>query len=196
MKYALSLLFLTILTINSLQAQLFFGPSITHTSTREWNKSSDEYTTNDFNFSFYYQVNKTTSTKFSINNIIRQGGNRSTEFLRFPALIEITVEDFVINDQQLWRLYFATGGYFALPVNSDTDESWIDYYSFGAIGEIGMAFNFSSGAFAVIGYRGSVDFDAIKRNDSAIPQRFADSGIQLGFFMPFSIFSKKGWSKE
>ncbi|MGB0985444.1 MAG: hypothetical protein ACPG19_15440, partial [Saprospiraceae bacterium] len=129
-------------------------------------------------------------------NLIRQGDGRSTEFIRIPAMIEVTIEDIAINDQQLWRLYFAIGAFMAFPVNTDTDKGLIDYFSFGTIGEIGMAFNFSRGAFAVIGYRGGVDFDAIARSEAAQPQRFADSGIHLGFYMPFSIFRRKTWSKK
>lgn len=178
-----------------ISAQLYFGPSITHTSSREWNNTSDEYTTNDFQFSLHYQFNQSIRTQFGISTIVRQGDNRSTEYVRFPLLLEMSIEDLKINDREIWRLYFATGGFMSFPINSNTDESLIDYYSFGAIGEIGMAFNFTRGAFATIGYRATVDFDTIKRSDAAIPQRFADSGIQLGFYMPFSIFSPKGWKK-
>jgi hypothetical protein len=197
MKSKLSLIIaICFFSINTVMAQLYFGPSITHTSTREWDATSEEYTTNDFNFSLYYQFNSLTATKISVSNLVRQGDNRSTEFIRIPVMLEMTIEDFAINDEQLWRLYFAIGGFMAFPVNTDTDESLIDYFTFGTVGEIGMAFNFSRGAFAVIGYRVGLDFDAIGRSEAAQPQRFADSGIQLGFYMPFSIFKRKTWSKE
>ena len=93
------------LSINTITAQLYFGPSITHTSTREWDATSEEYTTNDFNFSLYYQFNSLTATKISVSNLVRQGDNRSTEFIRIPVMLEMTIEDIAINDQQLWRLY-------------------------------------------------------------------------------------------
>jgi len=188
--------FLALIIVIPAQAQLYFGPSITHTSSREWNNSSQEYTTNDFDISLHYQFKRNVNIQFGASSIIRQGDNRSTEFIRFPLLFQMSIEEFSIDDRQLWRLYFATGGFLSFPVNSNTDESLIDYYSFGAIGEIGMAFNFTRGAFATIGYRATVDFDSVKRSDAAIPQRFADSGIQLGFYMPFSIFSRKVWKEK
>mgnify|MGYP000041210016 CR=1 FL=1 len=177
-------------------AQLYFGPAIIHTSSREWNNNSDEYTTNDFSLSLHYKFNARSGLSFGVNNIVRKGGNRSTEFIRFPLLLELTIEDLGIEDQQLWRLYFSAGGFLAFPTNTDADKSLIDYYSFGASGEIGMAFNFSRGAYGVIGYRTTLDFDNIVRSETAQPQRFADSGIQLGFYMPFSMFSKRKWKKE
>ncbi len=191
-----SILTFCLLLAHFAAAQMYFGPSITHTSSREWDDASQEYTTNDFRISLHYQFNDLLRMQAGVSSIVRQGDNRSTEFIRMPLILEMTIEDFGIEDKQLWRLYFATGGFLSFPINSNTDESLIDYYSFGAIGEIGMAFNFTRGAFATIGYRGTVDFDAIKRSPAAEPQRFADSGIQLGFYMPFSMFKKKKWGKK
>ncbi|MGB0863869.1 MAG: hypothetical protein ACPG19_10405, partial [Saprospiraceae bacterium] len=84
-KSYFSLFFIFFISLNSSIAQLYFGPSITHTSTQEWNSTSEEYTTNDFNFSLYYQFNSLTATKLSVSNLIRQGDGRSTEFIRIPA---------------------------------------------------------------------------------------------------------------
>ncbi len=199
MKIFTYLLFTVLLVFSCFEnatAQLYFGPSITHTSSREWNNNSEEYTTNDFSISLHYKFNSRSGLSFGANNIVRQGGNRSTEFIRFPLLVELTIEDLGIEDQQLWRLYFSAGGFLSFPTNTDADKSLIDYYSFGAIGEIGMAFNFARGAYATIGYRTTLDFDNIALSEAAQPQRFADSGIQLGFYMPFSMFSKKAWKKE
>ena len=187
------LLFFTIVLISitaNLHAQLYFGPSVTHTSSREWNIDSDEYTANDFNFVIKYQFKNTLATRFEINSILRQGSGRTTEFIRFPLILEFEIEDMKIDGRELWRLYFATGGYFAFPTNS-TDENVINFYNFGVIGEVGLSFNFSRGAYATVGYRTAVDFDSIARDQLASPQRFADSGIYLGFAMPFSIFSPK-----
>ena len=172
----------------NIQAQLYFGTSVTHTSSKEWNINSDEYTANDFNFLLKYQFKNTLATRFEISSILRQGSGRTTEFIRFPLIFEFEIEDMKIDGRELWRLYFATGGYFAFPTNS-TDENVINFYNFGVIGEIGISFNFSRGAYGTVGYRTAVDFEAIARDEMASPQRFADSGIYLGFAMPFSIFS-------
>jgi hypothetical protein len=194
-KLILSSIVVLISIASELQAQLYFGPSVTHTSSREWNINSDEYTANDLNFMLRYQFKNTLATRFEISSILRQGSGRTTEFIRFPLIFEFEVEDMKIDNRELWRLYFATGGYFAFPTNS-TDENVIDFYNFGVIGEVGLSFNFSRGAYATVGYRTSVDFESIARNASASPQRFADSGIYLGFAMPFSIFSHKNSPKQ
>ena len=189
-KLILFFLFITISITNNVNAQLYFGPSVTHASTREWNINSDEYTANDFNFVLKYQFKNNLATRFEINSILRQGNGRTTEFIRFPIIFEFEIEDMKIDDRELWRLYFATGGYLAFPTNS-TDENVIDYYNFGVIAEMGFSFNFTRGAYGTVGYRTSVDFEAIARSELASPQRFAASGIYLGFTMPFSIFSPK-----
>lgn len=190
LKLILFSILITTSTITHLKAQLYFGPSVTHTSSREWNINSDEYTANDFNFILRYQFKNNIATRFEINSILRQGNGRTTEFIRFPVIFEFEIEDMKIDDRELWRLYFATGGYMAFPTNS-TDENVINYYNVGAVAEMGFSFNFSRGAYGTVGYRTSVDFEAIARNEIASPQRFAASGIYLGFTMPFSIFSPK-----
>ena len=191
----ISIISLYFVFINQSIAQLYFGPSVTHTSSREWNINSDEYTANDLNLMVRYRFNHTTAARFEFNSILRQGSGRTTEFIRLPLIFEFNIEDMKIDQRELWRLYFATGGYFAFPTNS-TDENVIDYYNFGIIGEVGFSFNFSRGAYGTVGYRAAVDFDAVGQNALALPQRFADSGIYLGFTVPFSIFNPKSKSRR
>jgi hypothetical protein len=190
MKTKLTLFLFFILTSPKLNAQLYFGPSVTHTSSREWSINSSEYTANDFNFVLKYQFKNSLTTRFEVNNILRQGSGRTTEFMRFPLILEFEIEEMHLEDRELWALYFATGGYLAFPTNS-TDQNVIDFYNFGVLGEIGLSFKFYRGAYATIGYRTTVDFESIAQNELALPQRFADSGIYLGFATPFSIFKAK-----
>ena len=86
-KLILSSIVVLISIASELQAQLYFGPSVTHTSSREWNINSDEYTANDLNFMLRYQFKNTLATRFEISSILRQGSGRTTEFIRFPLQI-------------------------------------------------------------------------------------------------------------
>lgn len=186
LQYACCSLLLLVLPFVA-AGQLYFGPSVTHASTREWNANSNEYTANDFNVMLRYQFNELLAIRGEINSTLRQGSGRTTEFVRFPFLMEFSIEDMAISNRQLWRLYFATGAYYAIPTNS-TDETLIDYYTIGGMGEMGISFNFSKGAFGTVGYRTAVDLEAIAKSAGAAPQRFAASGIFLCFAVPFSIF--------